>query len=86
MNGDLGKEFFKVLQTSVDNTMDMLSMLQEQNEKFFNLITEHSLTTQTQGKKVLNEWLKKGKEAQETYRKILEENLRKVFQVDAKTK
>ena len=76
---DYGKEMYELIHKSVENTMNMLSMMQAQNEKFFNLVTEHTLEAQTEGRKMLDEWVKKGKEAQDAYKKMLEDNLKKVF-------
>jgi predicted transcriptional regulator len=81
---EYGKEMYGLIQKSIDNTMSMLSMLQEQNEKMFGLVADQTVAAQTEARKMIEDWVKKGKEAQGTYRKMLEENLKKVFQMKPK--
>jgi polyhydroxyalkanoate synthesis regulator phasin len=80
---DFSKEMFNVMKTIIDGTASMLSMMQNQNERILNLVVEHSLTTQKEGKKMLDEWVKKARNSNEIYKKLLEENLRRVFQMNA---
>jgi polyhydroxyalkanoate synthesis regulator phasin len=80
---DFSKEMFNVMKTIIDGTASMLSMMQNQNERLLNLVVEHSLTTQKEGKKMLDEWVKKARNSNEIYKKLLEENLRRVFQMNA---
>jgi DNA-directed RNA polymerase sigma subunit (sigma70/sigma32) len=81
---DYAKEMQKVFQTSVENSMKMLSMMQDQNEKMLGLFLDQASEAQSEGRKMLNTWLEKGKEAQQAYRKMLDENLKKVFQAGGK--
>ena len=81
---DYAKEMQKVVQTSVENSIRMLSMMQEQNEKMLGLVLDQAAEAQAEGRKMLDTWLEKGKEAQEAYKKMLEDNLKKVFQMGNK--
>jgi len=82
-NMDFSKEMFNLMKDVINGTVSMLSMIQDQNERMLNLIVEHSLSTQKEGKKILDEWVKKAKNSNEIYKKLLEENLRRVFQMNA---
>ena len=86
MNGEMPEEMFSILKSSIDNTMNMLTMVQDQNEKVFSLVVEHTDETQSAGKKLLNEWISKGKESQAMYQKVMEDNLGKLFPGKGKAK
>jgi predicted transcriptional regulator len=50
----------------------------------FGLVADQTVAAQTEARKMIEDWVEKGKEAQSTYRKMLEENLKKVFQMKSK--
>ncbi len=80
---EFNRELFNVMKAVIDGTAGMLSMALQQNERILNLLLDHSLATQKEGKKMLDEWLRKARNSNEIYKKLLEENLRRVFQANA---
>lgn len=80
---EFNREMFNLMKTVIDSTAGMLSMIQEQNEKILNLIVKNSLAAQKEGKKMLDEWMRKAKNSNQIYKTLLQENLRRIFQANA---
>ena len=79
------REMFKLLRTGIESTASMLSLIQEQNERILKLAMKNSLDAQHEGKKVLEEWMKKARNSNEIYKLLLQENLRRIFEANAGT-
>jgi hypothetical protein len=68
-------EFHK---TTFDNTLNAMSILQEQTEKMVNLFLEQATWFPKEGKDAVNEWVKTYKRGRDAYKTSLDESYKKV--------
>jgi polyhydroxyalkanoate synthesis regulator phasin len=73
----MAQEFFALSKNYWANTMEMMAMFQTQNEKMLNTLIENGLVSQAEGRKMLQEWLNRSKEAREDFTKTMEDNWKK---------
>lgn len=71
------QELFNMSKNYWFNSLDMMTMFQEQNEKMWHTLLDQGLVTQQEGKKTVQEWLTRAKQARENFREATEDNLKK---------
>jgi len=59
------------------NTMEMMSAFQNQTGKMWDTLLEQGLVTQHEGKKMLQDWLNRTKQAQDQFTETMENNWKK---------
>lgn len=72
------KELFSFLKTSWETYIQMLETVQAQSEKTLELLLNQGETLKTEGRQMLQQWLDSMKKVQENYKKLVEENLKKL--------
>jgi hypothetical protein len=76
------KEVFKQMvefnKKAFDNAFNAMVMIQEQNEKMLQTMLGQASWMPEDGKKVINTWLDTYKQGRDDYKKLVEENFRKV--------
>ena len=73
----MGQEVFNLSKNYWMSTMEMMSAFQDQNEKMWNTLLEQGLVNQQEGRKMLQEWLNRAKQAREEFTKTMEDNWKK---------
>jgi hypothetical protein len=64
--------------TAFDTSFKTMTMLQEQTEKTMNVFMEQAAWLPEEGKKAINEWIKAYKKGCEDFKKVVDENFKKV--------
>jgi polyhydroxyalkanoate synthesis regulator phasin len=72
----IAQTIFNMAKDYTSNTMQMLKNSTEQNEKVFDAMVKQGLVMQTEGQKLLNDWVGKAKQAQQQYWKLMDESLK----------
>jgi len=70
-----GKEMVDFMRSTFDTQMATMATLQNQWEKIFKTTFERTLTSQEEGREMLNEWLAVTKKNREDYKKMMEESI-----------
>ena len=73
----MGQEMFNMAKNYWTSTMEMMTNFQDQNEKMWNNLMEQGLVSQQEGRKMLQEWLTRAKQAREQFNKTMEDNWKK---------
>ena len=68
-----------------DNSFNAMMMLQEQSEKMVNTFLEQASWLPEEGTKAINEWVKAYKKGREDFKKLIDENFKKVEDFFAST-
>ena len=74
----IAKQMIDFNKTTFDNSFSAMIMLQEQTEKMVNMSLEQTTWLPENGKEVVNEWLVTHKKGREDFKKIMDENFKKV--------
>jgi polyhydroxyalkanoate synthesis regulator phasin len=78
--------------TTFDNTFNAMVLLQGQAETMANTILDQATWMPEEGRKAINDWVKAYKKGREEFKKVVDENFKKVedffstFNRDQKTK
>jgi polyhydroxyalkanoate synthesis regulator phasin len=70
-----GKEMVDFMRATFDTQMATMATLQNQWEKIFKTTFERQVTSQEEGREMLNEWLAMAKKNREDYRKMMDDSL-----------
>ena len=87
--GEMGKQMMGFYKASFDTTFNAMVMLQDQTEKMVRSFIEQTTSVPEEGKRVIDEWLKAYKKGREDFKKVVDDNFKKVedfFATAAKTK
>ena len=74
----IAKQMIDFQKTTFDNTFGAMVMLQEQTERMANTLLEQATWMPAEGKKAINDWVKAHKKGREDFKKIVDENYKKV--------
>lgn len=72
------KQVIEFQKSSVDNGLNALQAIQEQTENMARSFIEQAGWLPEEGKKVVNQWVDAYKKGQEEYRKVVDDNFKKV--------
>jgi len=78
---DVRMEMFKVWRSSWESYVKTLTMMQDQGEKMLDLFCTQSESLQEGTKKLIEEGISNAKEAQKSYLKAVEENMKKIEEI-----
>jgi hypothetical protein len=80
------KQMIDFNKATFDNTFNAMVMLQEQSERAANTLLEQATWLPEDGKKAINEWVKAYKKGREDFKKLVDENFKKVETFFSSTK
>ncbi len=72
------KQIVEFQKTTFDNTFNAMVVLQEQTEKMIKAMMDQSPFLPEEGKKAVNEWIGAYKKGREDFKKMVEDNFKKV--------
>jgi len=72
------KQMIDFNKAAFDNSFNAMVMLQEQTERMANTVLEQATWLPEEGKKAINEWVNAYKKGREDFKKIVDENFKKV--------
>ncbi len=78
MDGKFAKQMIDFYKATFDNSFNAMVMLQEQTEKNMKTALDQATWLPTEGKKVIDEWVKAYKQGRDEFKKVTEENFKKV--------
>ena len=76
--GKMAKQMIDFYKSTFDNTFSAMVMLQEQTEKTLKAALDQATWLPEEGKKVLDEWVNAYKKGREEFKKVVDENFKKV--------
>jgi polyhydroxyalkanoate synthesis regulator phasin len=76
--GKIAKQMIDFQKTTFDNTFNAMVSLQEQTEKMVNTIIGQAPWLPEEGKKVINEWVGAYKKGRNDFKKLVDQNFKKV--------
>jgi polyhydroxyalkanoate synthesis regulator phasin len=88
----IAKQMIDFQKTTFDNTFNAMVLLQGQAETMANTILDQATWMPEEGRKAINDWVKAYKKGREEFKKVVDENFKKVedffstFNMDQKTK
>lgn len=74
----LMKQFIEFQKTTVDNSFNAMKMIQEQTEKIARSFIDQASWLPEDGRKVVDQWVSAYKKGQEDYKKVVDDNFKKV--------
>lgn len=74
----LMKQFIEFQKTTVDNSFNAMKMIQEQTEKIARSFIDQASWLPEDGRKVVDQWVNAYKKGQEDYKKVVDDNFKKV--------
>lgn len=74
----IAKQMIDFQKTTFDNSFSAMVMLQEQTEIMANTLLDQATWMPAEGKKAINDWVKSYKKGREDFKKIVDENFKKV--------
>ncbi len=77
-SGKFAKQMIDFYKSTFDNSFNAMVMLQEQTEKAMKTAMEQATWLPAEGKKVVDEWVKAYKQGRDEFKKVVEENFKKV--------
>ncbi len=77
-SGKFAKQMIDFYKSTFDNSFNAMVMLQEQTEKAMKTAMEQATWLPAEGKKVVDEWVKAYKQGREEFKKVVDENFKKV--------
>jgi polyhydroxyalkanoate synthesis regulator phasin len=77
----IAQEVFNLSKNYWMTTMEMMSAFQDQNEKMWNTLLEQGVISQSEGRKMLQDWLIRAKQAREQFTKTMDDNWKKAESV-----
>jgi polyhydroxyalkanoate synthesis regulator phasin len=78
MDGKFAKQMIDFYKSTFDNSFNAMVMLQEQTEKNMKMALDQATWLPAEGKKVIDEWVKAYKQGRDEFKKVTEENFKKV--------
>ena len=81
----IAKQMIEFNKAAFDNSFNAMMMLQEQSEKMVNTFLEQASWLPEEGTKAINEWVKAYKKGREDFKKLIDENFKKVEDFFAST-
>jgi len=78
MDGKFAKQMIDFYKSTFDNSFNAMVMLQEQTEKNMKMALDQATWLPAEGKKVVDEWVKAYKQGRDEFKKVTEENFKKV--------
>jgi hypothetical protein len=75
---EMQNEMLKMMKASWETYFQMLETVQEQSEKMLELVVNQGEALHSEAKTALRQWLDNAKKTQAEYRKVMEENLKKL--------
>jgi polyhydroxyalkanoate synthesis regulator phasin len=72
------KQMVDFNKAAFDNTFSAMATVQEQTEKMAKTVLEQATWLPEEGKKVINEWIQAYKKGREDYKKLVDENFKRV--------
>jgi hypothetical protein len=72
------RQMIEFQKTTVDNSFNALKMVQEQTEKIARSFLDQASWLPEEGRKVVNQWMNAYKKGQEDYKKVVDDNFKKV--------
>jgi len=79
------QEMFNLSKNYWATTMEMLSSFQDQNEKMFHTMLEQGIVAQGEGKKMLQEWMNRARQARDQFQRTMEDNWKRAETVFGST-
>ena len=76
--GKMAKQMIDFQKATFDNTFNAMAMLQDQTEKMVNTLMEQATWLPEEGKRVIGEWLKAYKTGREDFKRMVDDNFKKV--------
>ncbi len=76
--GKIAKQMVDFYKSAFDNNFNAMIMFQEQTEKAMKTALDQATWLPAEGKKVVDEWVKAYKEGRDQFKKVMEENFKKV--------
>jgi polyhydroxyalkanoate synthesis regulator phasin len=76
--GRMAKQMIDFHKATFDNTFNAMVMLQDQTEKMVNTFLAQATWLPEEGKRVIDEWLTAYKKGREDFRKLADDNFKKV--------
>jgi polyhydroxyalkanoate synthesis regulator phasin len=76
--GKMTKQMLDFHKATFDNTFNAMVMLQDQTEKMVNTFIAQATWLPEEGRKVVNEWLSAYKKGREDFKKVVDDNFKKV--------
>ncbi|HMK66542.1 MAG TPA: hypothetical protein VK564_12155 [Thermodesulfobacteriota bacterium] len=77
-SGKFAKQMIDFYKATFDNSFNAMVMLQEQTEKTMKTALDQTTWLPAEGKKVVDEWAKAYKQGRDEFKKVVEENFKKV--------
>ncbi|NPV04755.1 MAG: hypothetical protein HPY67_08490 [Syntrophaceae bacterium] len=75
---ELLKQMIEFNKSAYENAFKNLNMLQEQMEKVFNIYIDQASGMSEEGKKAAKEWASMYKKGYEDYKKLVDDNFKKI--------
>ena len=72
------KQMIDFNKAAFDNSFNAMVMLQEQTERMANTVLEQATWLPEEGKKAINEWVNAYKKGREDFKKVVDDNFKKV--------
>ncbi len=76
--GKMAKQMIDFYKSAFDNNFNAMVMFQEQTEKTMKTALDQASWLPAEGKKVVDEWIKAYKQGRDEFKKITEDNFKKV--------
>jgi hypothetical protein len=77
-SGKMAKQMIDFYKSAFDNNFNAMIMFQEQTEKTMQTALGQASWLPAEGKKVVDEWIKAYKQGRDEFKKMVEENYKKV--------
>jgi len=77
-SGKFAKQMIDFYKSTFDNSFNAMVMLQEQAEKTMKTALDQATWLPAEGKKVVDEWVKAYKQGRDEFKRVVEENFKKV--------
>jgi hypothetical protein len=77
-SGKFAKQMIDFYKSTFDNSFNAMVMLQEQTEKTMKTALDQTTWLPAEGKKVVDEWVKAYTQGREEFKKVVDENFKKV--------
>jgi predicted aminopeptidase len=74
----MAKQMIDFHKATFDNSFNAMVMLQDQTEKMVNTFSGQATWLPEEGKRAIDEWLKAYKKGREDFKKLVDENFKKV--------
>ncbi len=72
------KQMVDFNKAAFDNTFSAMATVQDQTEKMAKTVLEQAAWLPEEGKKAINEWVQAHKKGREDYKKLVDDNFKKV--------